>query len=162
MRISRIIIKNFRNFKSLDVRLGERAVVLGENRVGKTNLLFGLRLILDPSLPDSARRLRLEDFWDGLERPLKKEGVIEISAEFRDFEDNENLLAVLADHLVKPDPMVARITYLFRPTLGREEAPKSEADYEFVIFGGNRPDNHVGYELRRWMPMPGLFVFAIY
>jgi len=153
MRISRIIIKNFRNFKSLDVKLGEHAVVLGENKVGKTNLLFALRLILDPSLPDSARRLRLEDFWDGLERPLKKEDVIEISAEFRDFEDSENLLAVLADHLVKPDPMVARITYLFRPVSGREDAPKSEADYEFVIFGGNRPDNHVSYDLRRWMPM---------
>ena len=153
MRISRIIIKNFRNFKSLDVKLGEHAVVLGENKVGKTNLLFALRLILDPSLPDSARRLRLEDFWDGLERPLKKDDAIEISVEFRDFEDNENLLAVLADHLVKPDPMVARITYLLRPVPGREEAPRSEADYEFVIFGGNRPDNHVGYDLRRWMPM---------
>jgi len=153
MRISRIIIRNFRNFKSLDVKLGEHAVVLGENKVGKTNLLFALRLILDPSLPDSARRLRLEDFWDGLERPLAPEDVIEISLEFRGFEHNENLLAVLADHLVKPDPMVARITYLFRPIPGREEAPKSEADYEFVIFGGNRPDNHVGYDLRRWMPM---------
>jgi putative ATP-dependent endonuclease of OLD family len=153
MRISRIIIKNFRNFKALDVKLGEHAVVLGENKVGKTNLLVALRLILDPSLPDSARRLRLEDFWDGLERPLKKEDVIEISVEFRDFEDNENLLAVLADHLVKPDPMVARITYLFRPVQGRKEAARSEADYEFVIFGGNRPDNHVGYDLRRWMPM---------
>jgi putative ATP-dependent endonuclease of OLD family len=153
MRISRIIIKNFRNFKSLNVKLGEHAVVLGENKVGKTNLLFALRLILDPSLPDSARRLRLEDFWDGLERPLKKEDIIEVSVEFRDFEDNEDLLAVLADHLVKPDPMVARITYLFRPVPGREEAPKSEADYEYVIFGGNRPDNHVGYDMRRWMPM---------
>jgi hypothetical protein len=51
--------KNFRNFKSLDVKLGEHAVVLGENKVGKTNLLFALRLILDPSLPDSSRRLRL-------------------------------------------------------------------------------------------------------
>lgn len=153
MRISRIIIKNFRNFKSLDVKLGEHAVVLGENKVGKTNLLFALRLILDPSLPDSARRLRLEDFWDGLERPLSAEDVIEISVDFRDFADNENLLAVLADHLIKPDPMVARITYLFRPIPGREEVPKSEADYEFVIFGGKRPDNHVGYDLRRWMPM---------
>lgn len=153
MRISRIIIKNFRNFKSLDVKLGEHAVVLGENKVGKTNLLFALRLVLDPSLPDSARRLRLEDFWDGLERPLSAEDVIEISVDFRDFAGNENLLAVLADHLIKPDPMVARITYLFRPIPGREETPKSEADYEFVIFGGKRPDNHVGYDLRRWMPM---------
>jgi putative ATP-dependent endonuclease of OLD family len=153
MRISRIIIKNFRNFKSLDVKLGEHAVVLGENKVGKTNLLFALRLVLDPSLPDSARRLRLEDFWDGLERPLSAEDVIEISVDFRDFAGSENLLAVLADHLIKPDPMVARITYLFRPIAGRAEAPKSEADYEFVIFGGKRPDNHVGYDLRRWMPM---------
>ena len=69
-----------------------------------------MRLILDPSLPDSARQLRLDDFWDGLERPLKVDDVIEISLEFRDFEDNEDLLAILADSLVKPDPMVARIT----------------------------------------------------
>jgi putative ATP-dependent endonuclease of OLD family len=153
MRLSRIIIKNFRNFKSLDVKLGEHVVVLGENKVGKTNLLFALRLILDPSLPDSARRLRFEDFWDGLERPLSKNDEIEVSLEFRDFEKSENLLAVLADHLVEPDPMVARITYLFRPIPGRGEAARSEADYEFVIFGGDRPDNNVGYDLRRWMPM---------
>jgi putative ATP-dependent endonuclease of the OLD family len=153
MRLSRIIIKNFRNFESLDVRLGEHAVVLGENKVGKTNLLFALRLILDPSLPDSTRRLRLDDFWDGLPRPLNLEDVIEISVEFRGFEKNENLLAVLADHLVKPDPMVARITYRYQPIPGLKEPPKSEADYEFVIFGGDRADNVVGYELRRWMPL---------
>ena len=153
MWLSRVIIKNFRNFKSLDVKLGEHAVVLGENKVGKTNLLFALRLILDPSLPDSLRRLRLDDFWDGLPRPLTAEDVIEISVDFRGFESSENLLAVLADHLVKPDPMVARITYRFQPVAGLKEGPKSEADYEFVIFGGNRPDNIVGYDLRRWMPL---------
>ncbi|MGH9327269.1 MAG: ATP-dependent nuclease [Terriglobia bacterium] len=153
MRLSRIIIKNFRNFKFLDVKLGERAVILGENKVGKTNLLFALRLILDPSLPDSMRQLRFDDFWDGLPRPLGLEDVIEISVEFRDFENRESLLAVLADHLVKADPMVARITYRYQPIAGLEEAPKSESDYEFVIFGGNRPDNAVGYDLRRWMPL---------
>src|SRR5581483_8918718 len=153
MRLSRIIIKNFRNFKSLDVKLGEHAVFFGENKVGKTNLLFALRLILDPSLPDSMRRLRLDDFWDGLNRPLTVEDVIEISVDFRGFEKSENLLAVLADHLIKPDPMAARITYRYQPVGGLKEAPKSEADYEFVIFGGNRPDNLIGYDLRRWMPL---------
>lgn len=153
MRLSRIQIKNFRNFKSLNVRLGEHAVVLGENKVGKTNLLFALRLILDPSLPDSMRRLRFDDFWDGLPRPLTKNDVIEIVVEFRGFESSENLLAVLADHLVKPDPMVARITYRFQPIPGLEGEPKSESDYEFIIFGGLRPENTVGYDLRRWMPM---------
>ena len=153
MWLSRITIKNFRNFKLLDIKLGEHAVVLGENKVGKTNLLFALRLILDPSLADSARRLRLDDFWDGLPRPLTTEDIIEVSAEFRGFEKSENLLAVLADDLVKPDPMVARITYRYQPIVGLKGEPKSESDYEFVIFGGGRPDNTVGYDLRRWMPL---------
>ncbi len=153
MRLSRIVIKNFRNFKLLDVRLGEHAVILGENKVGKTNLLFALRLILDPTLPDSARKLRLDDFWDGLARPLNAEDVIEVSVEFQDFEVNENLLAVLADHLVQPEPMVARITYRYQPLPGLERPPRSEADYEFILFGGDRPDNAVGYDLRRWMPL---------
>jgi putative ATP-dependent endonuclease of the OLD family len=153
MHLSRIQIKNFRNFKELDISLGENAVILGENKVGKTNLLFALRLILDPSLPDSMRCLRKEDFWDGLARPLRAEDVIEISLEFSAFSDNEGLLAVLADHLISPDPMVAKITYLYRPKSGLEVAPRSDADYEFVIFGANREDNTIGYDLRRWMPM---------
>lgn len=153
MRLSRITIKNFRNFKHLDVHLGQHAVVLGENKVGKTNLLFALRMILDPTLPDSARRLRLDDFWDGLPRPLKADDVIEVSVEFSDFEESEELLAVLADHLINPSPMVAKVTYRFQPVVGINRAPRSEADYEFVLFGGDRPENSVGYELRRWMPM---------
>ena len=153
MRLSRIAITNFRNFKALDVQLGQHGVVLGENKVGKTNLLFALRLILDPALPDSMRRLRLDDFWDGLPRPLTIDDAIEISVEFQGFEKSENLLAVLADHLVKPDPMIARITYRYQPVAGLKEAPRSEADYEFIVFGGGRPDNTVGYDLRRWMPL---------
>ncbi|ASU39425.1 ATP-dependent endonuclease [Herbaspirillum sp. meg3] len=153
MRLSRIVIKNFRNFKYLNIQLGQHAVILGENKVGKTNLLFALRLVLDPTLPDSARKLRFDDFWDGLKRPLKRDDVIEVSVEFRDFADNEDLLAVLADHLIKPDPMVARVTYRYQPAGGLEGEPRSEADYEFTIFGGDRPENSVGYELRRWMPL---------
>jgi putative ATP-dependent endonuclease of OLD family len=153
MRLSRIAITNFRNFKALDVQLWQHAVMLGENKVGKTNLLFALRLILDPALPNSMRRLRLDDFWDGLPRPLTLDDAIEISVEVQGFEKSENLLAVLADHLVKPDPMVARITYRYQTVADLKEAPRSEADYEFIIFGGGRPDNTVGYDLRRWMPL---------
>lgn len=153
MRLSRVVIKNFRNFKNLDVRLGQHAVVLGENKVGKTNLLFALRLILDPTLPDSMRKLRLDDFWDGLTRPLAADVAIEVSVELRDFEDNANLLAVLADHLIKPDPMVAKITYRYQPMSGLARPPRSEAEYEFLLYGGDRPENVVGYELRRWMPL---------
>jgi putative ATP-dependent endonuclease of OLD family len=73
MRISRLQINNFRNFAEVDIKLGENAVIVGENKIGKSNLLYALRLILDPSLPDSARKLRSEDFWDNLPRPLGKD-----------------------------------------------------------------------------------------
>jgi len=79
VKISRVRIKKFRNFKDLDVILGEHAVIVGENKIGKTNFLHALRLVLDPSLPDTARQLQESDFWDGLPRPLTKEDVIIIS-----------------------------------------------------------------------------------
>lgn len=120
MRISRIYIENFRNFKTLDLRLGEHIVIVGENKIGKSNLVHALRLVLDPSLPDSARQLRDEDFWDGLRRPLTNDDRILISVELADFEGNEDQLAVLGDHLVQPEPMVARVTYVFQPRPGVE------------------------------------------
>ena len=73
MRISRIQIRNFRNFRLLNLDLAGNAVIVGENTIGKTNLLYALRLMLDPSLPDSARQLQNDDFWDGLARPLTRD-----------------------------------------------------------------------------------------
>ena len=153
MRLSRIQIENFRNFSEVDIALGENAVIVGENKIGKSNLLYALRLVLDPSLPDSARNLREEDFWDGLNRPLTSNDVIRISVDIADFEDNENQLAVLAEHLIEPDPMVSRLTYEWRPKPGLEGDPTKGADYEFVIYGGDRKDNLVGHQVRQRLPM---------
>ncbi len=65
MRLNKLSIRNFRNFQSIDIALSGNVVLLGQNRVGKSNLLFAIQLILDPTLPDSARQLKLIDFWDG-------------------------------------------------------------------------------------------------
>jgi len=153
MRLSRIQIENFRNFAKVDIALGENAVIVGENKIGKSNLLYALRLILDPSLPDSARNLREEDFWDGLERPLAKDDIIRISVDLADFEDTENQLAVLAEHLIQPEPMVSRLTYEWRPKPGLDGNPKKDSDYEFVIYGGSRKENLIGYQVRQRLPM---------
>lgn len=153
MRISRILIQNFRNFANLDVNLSEHAVIVGENKIGKSNLLYALRLVLDPSLPDSARQLCEEDFWDGLLRPLRTDNRITIAVEITDFEDNENQLAILAEHLVKPEPMVAQLTYVWQPLPGLENGPKKDADYEFFVYGGNRSENLLSYDVRRRLPM---------
>lgn len=153
MRVSRITVKNFRNFADLDVALSEHAVIVGENKIGKSNLLYALRLVLDPALPDSARKLRDEDCWDGLKRPLGKDDRIVISIDLTDFEDDENQLAVLAEYLVEPSPMVARLTYVWQPLPGLTGAPKKDADYEFFVYGGDRPENRISYDVRRRLPL---------
>jgi putative ATP-dependent endonuclease of the OLD family len=156
MRIAHIHIENFRNFHLLDLTVGRSAVILGENQIGKTNLLCALRLILDPSLPDSSRQLRVEDFWDGIARPLNKDARIRISVDITDFEDDEGHLAVLAEHLVQPEPMIARLTYEFGPIPGLDHAPAKADDFEFLTYGGDRPENRIGYDVRKRIPMESL------
>src|SRR5581483_10906224 len=153
MHINRIEIINFRNFQHLELHLSENAVIVGENKIGKSSLIYALRLVLDPRLPDSERQLRLDDFWDGLPRPLTKDDCIQISVDITDYENDEGLMAILAEHLVQAEPMISRLTYLYRPKPSLEGDPKKEADYEFLVYGGDRPENHIGYETRKWMPL---------
>lgn len=147
MRISRLQIQNFRNVRVLDLHLAGNAVIVGENKIGKTNLPHAMRLVLDPALPDSARQLKDEDFWDGLPRPLRKADKIMIAVDLTDFEGNENHVALLAEHLVEPEPMTARLTYVFQPLEALEGEPTKESDYEFVLYGGDRPENRLGFDL---------------
>jgi putative ATP-dependent endonuclease of OLD family len=153
VHLSRLTISNFRNFRSLDVELGPDLVIVGENGVGKSNLIHAIRLLIDPTLPDSSRQLKDEDFWDGLPRPLKAADKITISVELVDFDENEDQLAILSDHLVNANPITARLTYVFHKADKVKGDPKKEADYEFLCFGGDRPENGFGYDVRSKMPL---------
>lgn len=96
MYLSRIKIENFRNFSDLDVVLCGNVVVVGENRVGKTNLLYALRLLFDPTLPDSARQLSISDYWDGIGEPVAGDAIT-VLVEIKDFEDDLDINALLTD-----------------------------------------------------------------
>lgn len=152
MYLSRIRIEKFRNFCDLDVALGGNVVIVGENRVGKSNLLFGLRLIFDPSLPDSSRQLGLADFWDGLEE-ITSETIMTVSVEIKDFEDDPDVLAVLTDFRLDDDPDTVRLTYKLRATPGLEHAPASDDDFSFICFGGESEAKRFGHDLRRRITM---------
>jgi putative ATP-dependent endonuclease of the OLD family len=153
VRISRVKITNFANFSELDVRTGESVVVVGENKVGKSNFVRALQLILDPGLSERDRQLDLEHFWDGLGENKIGE-TIEIAIELTDFTDDPRLMAHLNDCVVDPGPpMVARLTYRFQPKANLGRDPESLADYEYVIFGGDDPDMAVGPSLRRMLPL---------
>ncbi|WP_319567946.1 ATP-dependent nuclease [Cohaesibacter marisflavi] len=152
MYLSRIKIQNFRNFQDLDVALDGNAVIVGENRVGKSNLLFGLRLIFDSSLPDSSRQLGLADYWDGL-ATVDAETTITISVEIKDFEDDPDVLAVLSDFRLDDDPHTIRLTYQLCAQPGLEHPPASDDDFSFVCFGGESTAKRFGHDLRRRITM---------
>lgn len=148
MKLTRIQIENFRNFRKIDVALDGNIVLVGENSVGKSNLLYALRLIFDPTLPDSARQLSIGDFWDELGEPLGDEKIL-VSVELQDFEKTMGVLAQLTDFRLDDDENTVRLTYEFRPIAGLEAGPKTGDDYEFVCFGGETDKKRFTHELRR-------------
>ena len=153
MRISRIGIANLTNFQALDIQTGNDIVVVGENKVGKSNFIRALQLVLDPGLSERDRHLGLDDFWDGLGDD-KISATIEVFVELTDFTNDERLMAHLCDFVVEPEPeMVARLTYRFQPQAGLDGDPESLADYEYVIFGGDDPDMSVNRSARRMLPL---------
>lgn len=148
MHLSRIRISKFRNFSELDVQLAGNVVVVGENRVGKSNLLHALRLIFDSTLADSGRQLGMSDFWDGVGAPSATDAIT-VVVELKDFEDDLDILSLLTDFRLDKDPATVRLTYEFRPIADLEGEPTSEADYEFVCYGGEDEAKSFGHELRR-------------
>jgi putative ATP-dependent endonuclease of OLD family len=153
--LDRIQIKNYRNFRDVDCRLGAHVVLFGENAAGKSNLLRALRLVLDPELPDSERRLAAEDFWSGAE-PFRGAEIL-VSIDFTGFETDAALLALLGDHLIPTAPgtsPIARLTYRYAPkdTVGPEKRVETgREDYDFSIYGRDDPADEIDRQLRRYI-----------
>ena len=147
MRLTNLCIRNFRNFEGIDIPLDNNLVLLGENRVGKSNLLFAIRLVLDPTLPDSARQLKTSDFWDGCD--LTKNPQIEVHLDFTDFDEDDSLVALLTDFRTAGDHKVARMSYIFRKKLELRDSPQSSEDYEFIVFGGGDESRPIPGRVRR-------------
>lgn len=147
MRLSRLSILNFRNFEAIDIALANNVVLLGENRVGKSNLLFAIRLILDPTLPDAARQLKLSDFWDGCD--LAQCPQIEVHLDFAEFDADAAQTALLTDFRIAGDPTIARLSYVFRKKPEVAGPPQSGEDCEFVVYGGGDETRPIPNRLRR-------------
>ena len=147
MHLAKISIRNFRNFESIDIPLVGSVVLLGANRVGKSNLLFAFRLVLDATLPDSARQLKIADFWDGCD--LTKDQQIEVHVDLADFDNDDALVALLTDFRTATDPTVARLSYIFRRKAEVVGVPMSSEDCEFLLFGGGDVARAVPSRVRR-------------
>ncbi|MFM9903638.1 MAG: ATP-dependent nuclease [Pyrinomonadaceae bacterium] len=79
MLLSKVILRGFRNFKNAEINLSEKALVIGPNDIGKTNLIWAIRLLLDRSLTDIDREPRDGDFY-----ALEETNEFQIRLEFTD------------------------------------------------------------------------------
>lgn len=62
MKIEWIKIKGFRNFDNETINFAEQTLIIGANDVGKTNLIYALRLLFDRSLSDRDLDLFSSDY----------------------------------------------------------------------------------------------------
>jgi len=148
MHISRVYIKNYRNFSEIDIPLEDGVnCLVGENNTGKTNLSYALRLLLDSGLSLSYRVLNEQDFHAGVDYSSPSQ--IVISVELSNYTDNEASAALVGLWQTDPETGKARITYRFRPTReiiakyeNEEDLPEKLTldDYEWEIFGGGQTD----------------------
>lgn len=152
LHISRVEIRNFRNFEHLVLDpFPPQAVIVGENGTGKSNLLHALRLVLDPTLSDASRQLRTEDVWEGHERGLAGGATVSIAISLAGFDDDDDAKAVLSSAIVEVVPYEARLTYQFSPRTevvvgqthegsveaNEHERPLTPQDYDFIVYGGD-------------------------
>ena len=63
MRLKTLYIKGFRNFKEATINFNNQSLIIGANDVGKTNLLYALRILLDRGLSDLDLELKESDFY---------------------------------------------------------------------------------------------------
>lgn len=146
--ISRVQIKNFRNFLDIDVILDHKQVIIGENNVGKTNFLRAIQLILDKDFSDNDRQLTADDFHDSIEAPLEKGEEILISLQIQGYEHNKKLVAQFSDAVISTEPPILQFTYKFFPN--KDENDKV-INYKYEIYKGNVEERKFTNEDRNYI-----------
>lgn len=63
MLLKKVYIKGFRNFKEATINFEQQSLVIGANDVGKTNLIYALRILLDRSFSDYDYEPSDHDFY---------------------------------------------------------------------------------------------------
>lgn len=143
MHISRLVVKNFRSLESVDVAVSPGVtVIIGENNVGKSNLIHALRVCLDVGLSSSYRTLLKEDIYSRVD--ITAPFQVLVGVEFAGFKDVENEEALLLGAQIAPDR--ARLFYRFRPKRIVREAIAAGAsvsltldDFAWELAGGGNP-----------------------
>jgi putative ATP-dependent endonuclease of OLD family len=119
MYIRRLVIRNFRAIRHIDVQLQPGLTCLiGANNAGKTTIVHALRMVLDANLSSSYRQLAREDFSSGVDFTHPEQ--IVIAVELTDYKARVEGEALVSDWAIADD--VAALCYRFRPGRAARDA----------------------------------------
>ncbi len=124
MRIRKIRIRNYRNFRNLEVYPAETTVFIGENNTGKSNLLHALRLLLDPDARRLEYEISEEDINDFARREREKS--FSITVEIGDLQKHQELECIFRDWIAQD----GEETYV---TIEGKYEPDEEGVYGFEV-----------------------------
>ncbi|MCP4177195.1 MAG: AAA family ATPase, partial [bacterium] len=146
MYIKKMEINNFRNFSnfSIDFTTGFQTLI-GENNIGKSNLYWAIRLLLDKNLSYNTRNLEEQDFHNFQE--LSIESYISVSIVIY----GEDLASIPNLHSLKTSDNTVRISYLY---IHKSKLIPSEdiiekidiKDFRWQLFGGGEDFNLETYD----------------
>ena len=103
MQLQRVHIKGFRNFNDTEITFQKKTLILGANDVGKTNLIYALRLLFDKTINERDLELSDSDY-----NAYSKTDYIEITAYFCNITE-ECLLSAFSG-AIKDGKLVIRYT----------------------------------------------------
>ncbi len=160
MYISKINIKNFRNFKHKEIIFNDGInVIIGHNNAGKTNLIKALSLVIDS---EKSKRLSFDDFNKNLTLSELKIAAPSITISVtieKGIEETPDDLVTIANWLTKlENPYQALLTYdFFLPEKKHEEYLKKislinseDANPELKVFEILKHDFLRFYTYRIW------------
>lgn len=89
MKFKSIELRNFRNFKEVNLNLNNKNIIFGRNDFGKTNFLYALRFLFDPTIRKNG--FQITDYH---KRNTKEKIIIQIELDIsNDCNDNEFIRA---------------------------------------------------------------------
>jgi putative ATP-dependent endonuclease of the OLD family len=144
MFISQLQIKNYRNFLDFKIDLRPLTLIIGENNVGKSNLLDSIGLIFSQDVSFFKKRmLEVSDFNYLTIKNFKKSildsaippediilPVIEVEATLKDWDDDQE--AVIADWFTNKECTEACLRYVFAPVANFNKVNEINAQRQFI------------------------------
>lgn len=104
MYIKTVHIKNFRNFRSIDIPLKPYTTIIGENDVGKTNFFDAIKLLLNNnSIQFYSKRLSLTDINDVAIREFREkvyENLTTIKQKIEKHEDLNDIYELIPEVII--------------------------------------------------------------